>query len=101
MNDNFTNYSGNDGAAITMMKYTSCFLIGLRLVHYNVQTKGSAELQKTFTLLNCVVWGMCLGLTMMNWETSKKPNAFVNVGLQILFTAGYAYQYATVKDKTN
>lgn len=97
--DNFTNYVGNDGAAITMMKYTSVFLLAIRGMHYVVQNNASKKIKKDFTLLNALVWGACGCLTLTNWSTSKEPNSYVNLGLQILFTVGYAHQYSNMKDK--
>ena len=93
MSDNFSNYPGNDGAAVTMCKYSGVFILGMRALNYAAQQEQNAAILRQFSLVSLLVWGFCGVLTVMNWDTTKRPNGYINLGLQIFFTLGYAKQY--------
>ena len=45
-------------------------------------------------LRQALTWGLCGLLTLKHWAIAKKPNVYVNMGLQILFTSAFAYSAA-------
>ena len=101
MNDNFKNYTPNNGGAVNMCKYAGVFIIGMRLLNYYAQTKGNFETKKMFSFVGAVVWGLCGVITLATWEDANPPYSYVNLALQAAFTAGYIHQYSTMKDKNN
>eukprot|EP00949_MAST-11_sp_MAST-11-sp1_P001043 g1043.t1 len=94
MNDNFKNAVANDSAAYAMCRYSSLFIVGMRLHNYVFQTmKTNTATKKLNSLANAIVWGGCLALSLFFWDELKEPYVYVNVGLQLLFTGGYLRQY--------
>ena len=70
-----------------MTEYSGVFLGGFLAIQTCIFLKGSPDIKYATYLIKAVTWGICGLLTVKHWEKSKKPNAYVNLGLQVVFTA--------------
>ena len=65
----------------------------LRRQHDCAPQRGAA-IKGAIYSVKALTWGLCGLLTLKHWAIAKKPNVYVNMGLQILFTSAFAYSAA-------
>lgn len=71
--------------AIAMCNYSGAFLAAVYAMSTLVLLKGAESLKPTLYLIKALTWGGCGLLTYKHWDVLKKPNVYVNLGLQAAF----------------
>lgn len=77
-----------------MTEYGGIFLVGLYGASTIALLNGGAAIKGAIYSVKALTWGLCGLLTLKHWAIAKKPNVYVNMGLQILFTSAFAYSAA-------
>ena len=72
-----------------MCQYSGVFILGMLGIQ-TLSFLAKSDATKGIYTIKALCWGLCGLLTAKHWDASKKPNAYVNAGLQIFFTSAWA-----------
>ena len=76
-----------------MCQYSGVFILGMLGIQ-TLSFLAKSDATKGIYAVKALTWGLCGLLTAKHWEASKKPNVYVNMGLQIFFTTAWAMSAA-------
>ena len=75
-------------ALVYMCRLGALFLIGLKGALLTIQMKAPA-VKPTAWLVASSCWGSCLALSALNEPLFKKPEWYINLVIQSIFTFGF------------
>ena len=88
-------FEGTSGApdAVAMTEFCGVFLATSYLVKTYALLYGPLQMKATLYLISALAWGTSGALAYKGWEMYKKPNAYVNVGMQAFFATVFGLAY--------
>lgn len=98
LEQNFVAGYSFDGLAIYMCYLCACLILCVKMVVLVVQFKAP-EAKPAMWLAAGTAWTMCGALTFAHESMFKKPEYYINLGLQLFFGSAFIVASLTSKSK--